>query len=112
MPVVPPVMRARLPFSLSTVFSPRYQAFHCCMWIYERRKRMQRISSSRVLPVFGKRITDMGPGRLCLVVAFAAASLCADDKATYLFGTTVVDSSGLHGRVYYLEPGSERLPDF
>jgi hypothetical protein len=47
---------------------------------------------------------------LCL--AFAAGSVCAQDNQPYTFGTTVVDSSGLQGRVYNLEPGTGKLPKF
>jgi hypothetical protein len=30
----------------------------------------------------------------------------------YSFGTTAVDNSALHGDIYHLEPGAEKLPDF
>jgi len=30
----------------------------------------------------------------------------------YTFGTTVVDLSGLEGRVFFLDPGTQKLPDF
>jgi hypothetical protein len=36
----------------------------------------------------------------------------AEDKPAYTFGTTVVDSSGLQGRVYQLKPGTRALPNF
>jgi hypothetical protein len=42
----------------------------------------------------------------------AAAGLFAEDKPAYTFGTTVVDSSGLQGRVFHLDPDTARLPDF
>lgn len=42
----------------------------------------------------------------------ALGSLWAQDKPAYTFGTTVVDSAGLHGRVYYLEPNTRKLPNF
>jgi hypothetical protein len=30
----------------------------------------------------------------------------------YTFGTTVVASSGFRGEIYYLDPGTQKLPDF
>ncbi|HKW96683.1 MAG TPA: PA14 domain-containing protein [Bryobacteraceae bacterium] len=54
-------------------------------------------------------------GRLysaCLSIALVAGSSRAQDKPEYVFGTTVVDTSGLHGRVYYLKTGAHNLPKF
>jgi hypothetical protein len=42
----------------------------------------------------------------------ASIGLSAAEEKSYLFGTTVVDSSGLQGRVYHLQPNTDRLPDF
>ncbi len=47
-----------------------------------------------------------------LALGLALASSRAEDKPAYTFGTTVVDSAGLHGRVYHLKPGTHKLPDF
>lgn len=52
-----------------------------------------------------------GVSSICLAVALAFASR-AEDKPEYTFGTTVVDLSGLHGRVYHLKPGTHALPKF
>src|SRR5258708_29492264 len=54
-------------------------------------------------------------GRLwsaCLALALALCSSRAQDKSEYTFGTTVVDSFGLQGRVYHLKPGTKMLPKF
>ena len=40
------------------------------------------------------------------------APLWAQDQPAYTFGTTVVDSSGLQGRVFQLEPNTQKLPKF
>jgi len=48
-----------------------------------------------------------------LAVGLALGSLQAQEKKPeYTFGTTVVDASGLQGRVFYLKPGTGRLPKF
>jgi hypothetical protein len=47
-----------------------------------------------------------------LVVWLALGSLRAQDQPEYVFGTTVVDSAGLQGRVYHLKPGTHALPKF
>jgi hypothetical protein len=47
-------------------------------------------------------------GKIWLVLA----SSRAEDKPAYTFGTTVVDSAGLQGRVYHLKPGTRKLPNF
>jgi len=52
------------------------------------------------------RVTSVG---LAAALAFGAL---AEDKPEYTFGTTVVDLSGLHGRVYHLKPGAHGLPKF
>jgi len=49
---------------------------------------------------------------LLLLGTQALGSLLAEEKAAYTFGTTVVDSAGLHGRVYHLEPDTKKLPKF
>lgn len=50
--------------------------------------------------------------RACLALGVALASSRAEDKPEYTFGTTVVDSAGLQGRVYHLKPGTRKLPNF
>lgn len=61
---------------------------------------------------------DMRCGRLYrvwLVAALALYSIRAEDspgKPEYVFGTTVVDTSGFQGRVYHLKPGAHMLPKF
>jgi hypothetical protein len=48
---------------------------------------------------------------LFLVLAIACGLAHAEDKPAYTFGTTVVDLSGLQGRVFHIKRNSERLPD-
>ena len=45
------------------------------------------------------------------IALFSAAS-AADDSGRYTFGTTVVSTSGLQGRIYYLKENTNRLPRF
>ena len=47
-----------------------------------------------------------------LVTLMAFCSLQAEDQPQCVFGTTVVDTSGLEGRVYNLKPGTHALPKF
>ncbi|HEY9141722.1 MAG TPA: PA14 domain-containing protein [Bryobacteraceae bacterium] len=47
-----------------------------------------------------------------LTMGLALGSSHAQEKPEYTFGTTVVDASGLQGRVFYLKPGTNRLPRF
>jgi hypothetical protein len=47
---------------------------------------------------------------LWLAAAVSLGSAWAQDQPAYTFGTTVVDSSGLQGRVYHLKPNTEKLP--
>ncbi len=49
---------------------------------------------------------------LWFAIALVPGLLGADDKPAYTFGTTVVDSAGLEGRVYHLEPNTQKLPNF
>jgi hypothetical protein len=58
--------------------------------------------------ILGKRITEM---RLRILLLTVVGVAYGEDKAAYTFGTTVVDSSGLQGRVYHLESNSEKLPN-
>jgi len=61
------------------------------------------------------RIVDVRLGRLCsasLALGLALGPSRAQDKPEYTFGTTVVDSFGLQGRVYQLKPGTKMLPKF
>jgi hypothetical protein len=51
-------------------------------------------------------------GKMWLALGLALASSQAQDKPAYTFGTTVVDSGGLQGRVYHLKPGTQMLPKF
>ena len=50
-----------------------------------------------------------GPTRI-LFLAALAASLTAQEKPQYTFGTTVVSTSGLEGRIYFLKPNTQKLP--
>jgi hypothetical protein len=50
--------------------------------------------------------------KLGLALGLTLGSLAAQGQPAYTFGTTVVDLSGLEGRVYFLEPGTQKLPDF
>lgn len=45
-----------------------------------------------------------------LSFALAVTAAFAEDKAAYTFGTTVVDSSGLQGRVFHVDRDIEELP--
>src|SRR6266478_4748968 len=56
------------------------------------------------------RFGKLGPAALTLGLAFGSSR--AQDKPEYTFGTTVVDSSGLQGRVYQLKPRTMMLPNF
>jgi len=47
-----------------------------------------------------------------LLLLAAACPLWAQDERAYTFGTTVVDLSGFQGRVFYLKPGTQKLPNF
>jgi hypothetical protein len=49
---------------------------------------------------------------LWLVPALSLVILRAQDPPAYTFGTTVVDSSGLQGRVFHLQPNAQKLPNF
>ena len=49
---------------------------------------------------------------IAMASGLALGSLAAQDQPAYTFGTTVVDMSGLEGRVYFLEPGTRKLPNF
>jgi PA14 domain len=49
---------------------------------------------------------------LGLAVGLTLGSIAAQEQPAYTFGTTVVDLSGMEGRVYFLDPGTRRLPDF
>ncbi len=54
-------------------------------------------------------------GRLwsaAVAVGLALGSSHAQDKPEYTFGTTVVDASGLQGRVFALKTGTRKLPQF
>jgi hypothetical protein len=68
-----------------------------------------------ILALLSLRIVDMRLGRswpVWLAVALALGSARAEDKQEYVFGTTVVDTSGFQGRVYHLKPGTHALPKF
>jgi hypothetical protein len=58
------------------------------------------------------RIADMRFRTLFLALSLSFGLSRAEDKPAYTFGTTVVDSSGLQGRVYHLKPGTRMLPNF
>jgi hypothetical protein len=51
-------------------------------------------------------------GYWLLLLALTQPFVAAQKKPEYTFGVTVVDSAGLQGRIYYLEPNTQRLPDF
>jgi len=46
-----------------------------------------------------------------LAFVLALSPSWGQDEIPYTFGTTVVDSSGLQGRVFDLKPGTEKLPN-
>lgn len=50
-------------------------------------------------------------GILCIALALASNAAWAEDGPAYTFGTTVVDSSGLQGRIFLLEPNTRKLPN-
>lgn len=52
----------------------------------------------------------MGNARFWVAAMLPLASLWSQDQPAYTFGTTVVDSSGLQGRVFQLEPNTQKLP--
>src|SRR5215472_12196687 len=54
----------------------------------------------------------MGNAKLWAAAILPFVPLWAQDQPAYTFGTTVVDSSGLQGRVYQLKPNTQRLPKF
>jgi hypothetical protein len=45
-----------------------------------------------------------------LLLLFVAIGLPAQEKPQYTFGTTVVSTSGLQGRIYFLKENTEKLP--
>jgi hypothetical protein len=56
-------------------------------------------------------------GRRLLVGLFCWAALCraqtpAPGDPSYTFGVTVVDTTGLEGKIYYIKRDSQGLPDF
>ena len=53
--------------------------------------------------------------RLCklgFALVLVSAALPAQDQPPYTFGTTVVDLSGLEGRVFFLDANTQKLPNF
>jgi hypothetical protein len=50
--------------------------------------------------------------RSLLLLVLAAGCLAAQEKPEYTFGTTVVSTTGLEGRVYFLKKNTARLPQF
>jgi hypothetical protein len=71
------------------------------------------VRADRDLP---SRIRSLTPfmrfSSLVLAFGLLGASLNAQGQSAYTFGTTVVDQSGLEGRVYSLEAGTQKLPNF
>lgn len=69
-----------------------------------------------ILALYGYRIVDMRLLRLSSAwltgVVLTLSSSSTQDKPEYVFGTTVVDTSGLQGRGYHLKPGTHALPKF
>jgi hypothetical protein len=56
-------------------------------------------------------------GRAAIVGLFCCVALCraqtsAPGDPPFTFGVTVVDTTGLEGKIYYLKRDSPRLPDF
>lgn len=45
-----------------------------------------------------------------LLILVVATGLTAQDRPQYTFGTTVVSTSGLQGRIYHLKENTEKLP--
>jgi hypothetical protein len=50
--------------------------------------------------------------RVCLLLLFLATVLAAQETPQSVFGTTVVSTSGLQGRIYYLKQNTKILPRF
>src|SRR5438477_10627434 len=73
----------------------------CAEFLHSRSATMRKVNM---------RLAKLWPAWLAL--GLALGSLPAQDKAEYTFGTTVVDSFGLQGRVYQLKPGAKMLPKF
>ena len=79
------------------------------------------MSATRRQP-FGARIASVkGPALLLFALATLAAqqegppykfSAPVSGAPLYKFGTTVVATSGFRGEIYFIEPGTDRLPDF
>lgn len=49
---------------------------------------------------------------LCLLLLARAGAVLAQDQPQYTFGTTVVSTSGLEGKVYLLKKNTSKLPRF
>ncbi|MDX2149234.1 MAG: PA14 domain-containing protein [Bryobacteraceae bacterium] len=49
---------------------------------------------------------------LAALSCLAVFAQTGEDPAQYVFGTTVVDTSGFEGRVFLLEPDTQKLPKF
>jgi hypothetical protein len=45
-----------------------------------------------------------------ILLLFVAIGLLAQEKPQYMFGTTVVSTSGLQGRIYFLKENTDKLP--
>jgi len=79
------------------------------------------MSGARRLSYSARIASVRGPALLWFALATLAAqqegpphkfSAPASEAPLYKFGTTVVASSGFRGEIYFIEPGTERLPDF
>jgi hypothetical protein len=46
------------------------------------------------------------------ILLLTIGALAGQDKPPYVFGTTVVDSSGLEGKLYFLRRDTQHLPNF
>ena len=70
-------------------------------------------TDSRILadPLRVYRVMRLAKLVLALMLALASLAL-AQDQPAYTFGTTVVELSALEGRVYFLKPGTQKLPNF
>jgi len=60
----------------------------------------------------GRVYGDVRVAGLILATWMAAGATGDQEQSGYTFGTTVVDLSALEGRVYLLDPKTEKLPNF
>ena len=58
---------------------------------------------------WSRLFTALALTAICLETAFTGLA-AADDERVYAFGTTVVSTSGLQGRIFHIKENSEKLP--